>query len=642
MRLTMLAAVAMLAACRSGERAPVRATASAPPAKLAPHGSVIEKVRIASGGGAALTVDGTGAMRLWPSLDGEIEPVIVRGSGTGDVAIARDGDAIVVGALDASGGILLRTHGRDGRLLGTASLAPDPGYVELVATATRLVTLGRDNVIAWLRRDGGIAATLAPSAGERIDALVARGAALAALIRREDNSALLLRRIEGTSWGDAYKLPAAIDPMAISPSGTRIAGFLGDGSTAMFELAGGEGRAVAKRYPVHADLATGGTSVAFLDEDRVYWMPGARLESWEGKESSRIELGVDPAAGDGILVAGNGASLVTHRDGRTRYLGYAMLAEHAPLAAAGAHLVFMSGQRMHALDAALRPLGATQLVKEHGAELRPLDEHRIWFRGTAPTATGGAWTQYAELADMRTGERARPVAVAPAGHARVFVEPATRTIGISDAGTLRRFRVAPTGVVTTPLPALPVSERGTPQLLDPAVAGGLAVIAFAPTGTGWTVSAFTDDDPQPRWTATIAEGWPIGADRTGTLYVVDRPAGRVRAYRDGAFVRDLSIPLAPIPEHSVVDASGAIGLSDGMQIVLLDGVAGAVRWKRRHDHVHRLLFAGARLIVSAAGGVVALDATTGEPRGAWCGVEFHAYDRPPPWPTTEPTPSACE
>src|SRR5262245_60147358 len=94
----------VIAAC--GSREPIARKPPAPPAPTpvtpavhyqdvhgaaitAPHGSRIVNVAVADTGDAALTADVLGELRLWPTLDGTREPVVVRGPRARQLAIAR-------------------------------------------------------------------------------------------------------------------------------------------------------------------------------------------------------------------------------------------------------------------------------------------------------------------------------------------------------------------------------------------------------------------------------------------------------------------------------------------------------------------------------------------------------------------------
>src|SRR4051812_27875927 len=77
------AASQVAAPTRPGPVAVADAGVAAPPpaaVRRAPHGAAISQVALTDAGDAALTLDEVDHLRLWPTLDGKHEPVIVRAS----------------------------------------------------------------------------------------------------------------------------------------------------------------------------------------------------------------------------------------------------------------------------------------------------------------------------------------------------------------------------------------------------------------------------------------------------------------------------------------------------------------------------------------------------------------------------------
>jgi hypothetical protein len=95
----VVCAVALACACGKGDEqppAPVDHAAEVeprPPALVAPHSGGIQLVALIDTGDAALTVDDFDQLRLWPSLDGNREPIVVRAAAPKQIALGRDGDS---------------------------------------------------------------------------------------------------------------------------------------------------------------------------------------------------------------------------------------------------------------------------------------------------------------------------------------------------------------------------------------------------------------------------------------------------------------------------------------------------------------------------------------------------------------------
>ena len=75
------------------------------------HGGAISMLAVSEDGNVATTSDGR-SVRLWPSLDGKREPVVVAMRSPMMLAVVRDGDAVVIAGVDAIGQLeLVRTSG---------------------------------------------------------------------------------------------------------------------------------------------------------------------------------------------------------------------------------------------------------------------------------------------------------------------------------------------------------------------------------------------------------------------------------------------------------------------------------------------------------------------------------------------------
>ncbi|HEX4418871.1 MAG TPA: hypothetical protein VH165_13260, partial [Kofleriaceae bacterium] len=89
----------------------------------APHGGRIVRIALTDRGDAALTLDSFFELRLWPTLDGSREPVIVHGPRAMQLALGRDGDRLYAALLDEAGNVALLVFDPRGGLVGRGQLA---------------------------------------------------------------------------------------------------------------------------------------------------------------------------------------------------------------------------------------------------------------------------------------------------------------------------------------------------------------------------------------------------------------------------------------------------------------------------------------------------------------------------------------
>lgn len=74
----------------------------------APHGGAIRRLAVTADGTAALTEDVLGGIRLWPTLDGTVEPRLVDLPPTRSLALAIEARGFVIAAVDQAGGLVIQ------------------------------------------------------------------------------------------------------------------------------------------------------------------------------------------------------------------------------------------------------------------------------------------------------------------------------------------------------------------------------------------------------------------------------------------------------------------------------------------------------------------------------------------------------
>ncbi|PRQ07992.1 hypothetical protein ENSA7_22760 [Enhygromyxa salina] len=122
-----------------------------------PHGAAITMVAVDPLGGAAITRDATGGVRLWPALDGSREPLIVPIQDPRSMAVASDGaGGWTLALLDAAGGGRIVGVDKAGKMQPLASLTPTDPITEIVVMpgGKQLVAVGGDHVLRLLDHHG--------------------------------------------------------------------------------------------------------------------------------------------------------------------------------------------------------------------------------------------------------------------------------------------------------------------------------------------------------------------------------------------------------------------------------------------------------------------------------------------------------
>ena len=92
----------------------------------APHGGAIVTLALTPDGAAALSVDELGGVRLWPALDGSIEPRIVDLPAPRQIAVTQDPKGFLIAMLDEVGYLVLTVVDKDGVRLSRATPPSEP------------------------------------------------------------------------------------------------------------------------------------------------------------------------------------------------------------------------------------------------------------------------------------------------------------------------------------------------------------------------------------------------------------------------------------------------------------------------------------------------------------------------------------
>jgi hypothetical protein len=617
------------------------ATTAARPVIHAPPASAIDQLSITADGTAALSTDAADGGRLWPSLDGTAEPVVLDLPVARAAAIQRVGSGFAVAVIDEAGGLVVEALGRDGGRIARASLAAEPPATDVIATAAGAIVARADQTLTLVDWSGAVVAQLAGDPGERLVDLAGNDREAIAAV--DDGSATRVRRVVvGTAalgWGDTVP---GVDraPIALSPSGDRVARLVPRG---IDDGTGGSHTVVTDRAGrVVFDAPTPGASrLGFVDEDHVAALARSTIY-WVGSGSRPLHRGFALPAGDtgfatgsGVAVEGLNLDVVVSTRDADAYLGYGLVAP-VSMAAGSAGTVMVAGEGgVEALDAALQDVPARRidLTDQTAVAIQHLvgDDWFVEAHASDGPRAYVARDGSAAGVDVGSGELATAV---------VF-EPATRLLALSGQHP-RVFRYEPSERAFTAIP-LPrdlddVSAWVTPT--DPGRAGGahLVVATGAPTPPKLT---WYGDDAAATTVAMMATGLMIyyGADRIGRAFVWAPTAvpKRLVVYQRAQTVAELAfdgrMTLSTEPTGTRFVAAGPEG-------VTAFDATGRPLWHRDVDASGQPAWLDDdTLAVPTPVGVVKLAAATGAVLAARCGLRFGKTQRPHP--STPRGVSAC-
>ena len=123
-----------------------------------PHSSNIDLVQLSEDGKKALTRDGLGGLRLWPSLDGKTEPIQIPLRGALQVSLATNGDNTIVSLIDGVGALHILEAQPAGmvRELYMSSPHEPLAQASVLPGGKLLVTLGKDYRLSLIDVNGKV------------------------------------------------------------------------------------------------------------------------------------------------------------------------------------------------------------------------------------------------------------------------------------------------------------------------------------------------------------------------------------------------------------------------------------------------------------------------------------------------------
>ncbi|HEY5950335.1 MAG TPA: hypothetical protein VIV40_32800 [Kofleriaceae bacterium] len=596
----------------AGVALPSPAIAVEPPL-TAGHGAAIELVAITDDGSAAVTQDAIGGTRLWPTLDGTREPIVLRVPMATQLSIGRAGDSFVIASLDEGGGAEVVHVASSGRVIERTSIAPEPPIRSIVVASQGVIAARADQTLAILTPSGEAIARLEAPAASRISFVIARGAHTLVLFAHDNTTNG--RWLDGTGWGGVTP-DFQLDPIsfaALSPSGTRL---LIDFETAPYVIDLETGKIV--------DSYRAGMPLGFCDDDTLLQLKAGRVV-WQqlgdkyGGVVEEIEPAVEPiAVANGIAVSPQGSSLALHARDKIVQLGYRVSDIAGMHVTAGGVLVTAPDRHALMLDRSLAALRSLELPADTRvlADLQPIDDR---FAIETDTYKGMSWWSLSVVDLHRATTWQAPQSALVRGDIRY--EPASRLLEITDPQASYLLPWNPK------LHSFDTWYRleGGPQdvhLLAPAANDGLVAIATRPEGHKLEINEFHGDDlkigsairPRRHY---FVEGFAVGVDRIGHVYVIDH--GDLVIYSHGSEtsrihdVGDLRVSAQPSGSYIALFGDSRIRMYD---------VKGTPLWAIAAPLAQQITWLDDELLVDYAGGLGKIDAATGALNKKVCGWSF--------------------
>jgi hypothetical protein len=582
-------------------------------AVTAAHGTAIELVGVTDDGRAAVTQDALGATRLWPSLDGTREPIVLPLASATQLVIGSDPAGFAIAALDEGGGAQLLRVAPSGAVLARASIAPDPPIESIAIAPQGVLALRTDQTLAILSASGEPIARLEGVPRSRMKHIVTRNGHTLVLLSHE--SSMYGRWLAGRQWG-ATTPDFMIDPRSramLSPNGERLLIDFGEAAY-LLEVATG---AIITNYGA-------GAPIGFVDDDTLVQLRSGKLvwhqrtESYGSAREETVDTSEPIVVGAGIAVAAKQGSLVLHARHDVLQLGYG-ITDVLGMHSLGNRVVVTGGQRAIMLDDSLDVRASFDLPNDDRilADVVPIDDQ---FAITTHTFNGSGWwglsvidlaakdTQQATVHALTTGD--------------IRYEPSTQLLAVMDksAAYLTQWDATKQRFETWYLIAGGIADV---HVLDPRLTDGIVAIAlrYIDGGKLEVIEIASTDlkvgapiEPTRHYFVT---GTAVAVDKLGNVYVDQR--GTFVAYQYDAEV--MRIEDGRGSQLAAHPGGAYIALFAGQMLRLYDA-RGALKWETAAPLAQRIAWLGNDLVVDYAGGLGKIDAATGALIKRTCGWSF--------------------
>lgn len=571
---------------------PVEAAATG--AVVAPPSEAMRALAVVAEGTAAVSADVAGNVRLWPSLDGTREPVVIAMRRPVALAIMRAGQDLVIAGVDGAGQLELAEVGPSGEPRWRKPVELRRPVVDMRATETGFLVETDDQHLGFVDLAARLQGEVEPPPGMDIAAIAVSSDRMLALLAG-DGAVHGQWLVVGSflHWGEETgALPIAPRAVALSPDSKMLAGIVEDSTSTRLAVIGIE----------HADRRAIGPDNQFLDPSLrpVRWLDDATVLAESSQQPTLWTIDGDalnavsslpqgPTATDGgaTAVFGIGAELMlADPTGTTRFLGFRMPSLTA-LAPSGHSLLASDGQRVIRLGEDLHEYASYDVAALYAPEspnvLALLDAGHVLvqFYGTVSRIDVVAL----DTLEMNPVDESAWLAYDPATRLAAFRQ--------GDSVQFRRFD-AKTGAFGSAAELATGPSTPNVELTD----GGAFVTTF--TGSGSVTRTVTKIRPE-----------------RGTLEVT-----RSRKQK----VTDVTPPVfgpAPPPFwRSVKSPDGTLTARLGNGRLSLADAEGKVRWTVPAIGASWLYWLPSGELLATGAGIARVDVDTGAFTERRCGWEF--------------------
>ncbi len=654
----------LLAACSANEiavseppkTAPTPVTHALPPISGV-HGNAIATIGMTEDGLAAVSADRLGAMRLWPTLDGKVEPIVIAGQVPRALALARDPDGFTIADLDAAGDLeLIRTSAR-GEVLGHRKVGGDDPVTRVVVVAADILVVRTDQAIELYDTHAVRKFRVVPEPSTHLVSIAARSGRVLALLSDDNVVRGRWLDVEHGAWGPVTPV-LDIDPahVVLSPDHHTIAAVSGKKKRKVFVDAL-TGKTGATWCSDDDDFERGMESfrtrptiaLGFTDEQTLACSISTAVTWWStaGKALGNSSSAFTTATGDGRVIGGAGTDLQIMTPTTLQFLGY-LTRQYAHFRVTPPGILVGKGeQTATVLDASFQPIRTITLPesKTGWLDIVPLDARYVLTLSLAaePDDTGVQSARIA-LRDTSNGE-----VVELPFHVReqeLSYDPVTRLLATTD-GTdevilrwdpMNARLSAPMRIAAPPSHAEAVAVAGWSvrktnapivHLVDPALANGVVALVIHEEPGTLTVEELRDLKPGLTPVAARTYRLPgalLAVDRAGHVFVHNAlestaAVGYTSGLPTALLAEEASALLRPSPDGKLLAAY------DGARLTLHDAATGNSRWEVSLWGLASVVWTmSGQLVAQFEGALATVDPTTGALGDRRCGWEFQLGD----------------
>jgi len=613
----------------------------------APHGGSIVTLAATAEGDAVISCDELGGVRLWPALDGTVEPRVVDLPHPKELALGKDPKGFVVALLDDVGGVVVEVVDKDGLAHSRASLAPDPAFLGLAMSSKGLLAWRADQMIVRLAPSGAIADQIPVEAGQRLASVTAEGDRALALIERNGKRELRwLQLAPKLAWGTWIAAgPEIGDTIALSPDGKRVAYLTGaPGALIATVWAIGGGKLVA-------EAANDAQGIGFIDDDHVavglasavQWIDLSKAKPKPA--ASKQEPAIPNADTHGAFAVGGGhaigvwtGELLLATPTTTQYLGYELETPAVVAAAPNAQLLIGVADTFAMLDGQLRESSSPHISVPAGSAITEL--HWLagddWLVESSSTATGVTAIALVDIAHDKSQVVRNGLPMVQS----LMYEPATQlaTFSLGDSPQVLKYDAKSHHLERVSVLPKPTGyEQAELVPTVPSLASGAQLVAVHMRDR-LTLRWIKDAKALDQAKQLTVDGSLASVDAAGHAFVwQNTPSGplEIAIFRDGAKTGTLPTdgPTALWP-----DPAGARVVAVGQHSVSLVGLDGKAKWAQPLQGVTEALWLDDKTIaIVSSAGLARVDAATGNVIAARCGWKFGLASRQhPASPRVEP------